>query len=311
MTDRAVTDRIVLSHTGSQRTLEAIPELAAKHRADVVTLTLQFGSEKDLEEVRDRALAAGAVRAHVLDVAGEFVSDYLVHALKADALDVEGGTVDALMSVVTARKLVDIAHIEGAMSVAHGVAGGRNRLEVALRALDPTLTVIAVPGDPGPVASPAAPLRIESPAEPALVDISFTCGEPTAINGVTMPLVELLDSLGMIAGAHGIGRAAGRAPALLVLSAAHLKLKALSGTDDGTDDLGGMMEEVTRHYADIIAKGLWFSRFREALDAFVDKTQERLNGVVRLKLFKADCQAIDVAQAPTTGRMLPLVGTRD
>jgi argininosuccinate synthase len=178
---------------------------------------------------------------------------------------------------------------------------------VALRALDPTLTVLVVPGDPGPVASPAAPLRLESPTEPALVDISFSRGEPTAINGVTMPLVELLDSLGMIAGAHGIGPAAGRAPALLVLSAAHLKLQALAGTDD----LGGMMQEVTRHYADIIANGLWFSRFRKALDAFVDKTQETLNGVVRLKLFKADCQAIDVAQAPTAGRMLPLVGTND
>lgn len=302
-----MTDRIVLSHTGSPRTLAAIPELAAKYRADVVTLTLHFGPEKDLEEVRDRALAAGAVRAHVLDVASEFVGDYLVRALKADALDVPGGTVEALMSAVTARKLVDIAHIESAMSVAHGATVGRERLEVAVRALDPTLTVLAVPGDPGAVPSPAATLRLESPAEPALVDISFTRGEPTAINGVTMPLVEMLDSLGMIAGAHGIGPAAGRAAALLVLSAAHLKMQALSGTDD----LGGMMPEVTRHYADIIANGLWFSRFRAALDAFVDTSQATLNGVVRLKLFKADCQAIDVAQAPRTGRMLPLVGTND
>ena len=49
---------------------------------------------------------------------------------------------------------------------------------------------------------------------------------------------------------------------------------------------------VSLHYADIVFNGLWFTPLREALDAYVDKVQERVTGVVRLKLFKGDCRVV-------------------
>ena len=49
---------------------------------------------------------------------------------------------------------------------------------------------------------------------------------------------------------------------------------------------------VSLQYADIVYNGLWFTPLREALDAYVDKVQERVTGVVRLKLFKGDCRVV-------------------
>ena len=68
------------------------------------------------------------------------------------------------------------------------------------------------------------------------------------------------------------------------------------------------MRDVSRRYVDVIAKGLWFRPLREALDAFVDKAQEQVNGVVRLKLFKGDCLPVETRrQSNLVGRPSPVV----
>ncbi|MFI5178535.1 MAG: argininosuccinate synthase domain-containing protein, partial [Vicinamibacterales bacterium] len=80
------TRRIVLAYSGGLNASAAIPWLADTHGAEVMTVTLDLGQGGELEEVRDRALATGAVRAHVLDVREEFARDYILRALKADAI---------------------------------------------------------------------------------------------------------------------------------------------------------------------------------------------------------------------------------
>src|SRR5205823_4592611 len=114
-------DRIVLAYSGGLDTSVAIRWLAEKYHAEIVTVTMDLGQGKELEEVRDRALATGAVRAHVLDVREEFARDYVVPALKADAIYEDRypmGT--ALDRPLIARKLVEIAAIEQASAIAHG-----------------------------------------------------------------------------------------------------------------------------------------------------------------------------------------------
>ena len=147
----------------------------------------------------------------------------------------------------------------------------------------------------------------ECPGEAAYVEIAFERGVPTAINGVQMPLVDLIASLGTIAGAHGIGRIdmvenrlvgiksreIYEAPAAVALHAAHKELQKLVTTKD----LERLSRLVSLQYADLIYNGLWFTPTREALDAFVEKVQERVTGVVRLKLFKADCRTPVVSSA--------------
>jgi len=78
--------RIVLAYSGSLEGSAAIQWLRDHHSAEIVAVTLDLGQGRELEVVRDRALATGAQRAHVLDTRDEFAREYVVPALRADAL---------------------------------------------------------------------------------------------------------------------------------------------------------------------------------------------------------------------------------
>jgi argininosuccinate synthase len=322
---------VVLAFSGGVDTSTGIGWLRATHGVEVVAVTLDLGQGGDLEAVRDRALALGAARAHVLDLREEFARDYILAALRADALYEDRYPLEAALAwPLIARKLGQIASIEHAAAVAHGgisPAGEPSALHATIRAATPGLDVIALPrGEGGQALSVNANLwgrsvdcsgiddpwreppehlyaltktGADCPNEPAYVELTFEQGTPVAINGVTMPLVDLIVSLTTIAGAHGVGRldlvettSAGRcrrvyeAPAAVVLHAAHRELTKLASSRD----LDRFARQVRAHYADLICHGLWFTPFREALDAFVDKVQERVTGDVRLKLFKGACR---------------------
>ena len=117
-----------------------------------------------------------------------------------------------------------------------------------------------------------------------------------------MPLVDLIGSLTTIAGAHGVGRIdmvenrlvgiksreIYEAPAASVLHAAHKELQKLVTTKD----LERFCREMSVKYADVVYNGLWFTPTREAIDAFVEKVQERVTGLIRVKLFKGDCRIV-------------------
>ena len=348
-------ERIVLAYSGGLDTSVAIPWLAEKYHAEIIAVTMDLGQGKELEQVRDRALATGAARAHVLDLREEFARDYILPALKADAIyEDRYPMATSLGRPLIAQKLVEIAEIEQASAVAHGCTGKGNdqvRLDVTTRALNPKLKVIAparvwgmtrpeeieyarkrgVPV-PATVESPYStdanlwgrsiecgvledpwqepPEEIftltkspaECPDQPAYVEVAFERGVPTAINGVAMPLLDLIASLGTIAGAHGVGRVdmvenrlvgiksreIYEAPAAVVLHAAHKELQKLVTTRD----LDRLARLISLHYADLVYNGLWFTPTRAALDAFVENVQERVTGTVRLKLFKGDCRIV-------------------
>jgi len=78
------------------------------------------------------------------------------------------------------------------------------------------------------------------------------------------------------------------APAATLLHTAHKELQTLVISRD----CERFARLVSGHYADLVYNGLWFTPLREALDAFVEKVQERVTGVVRLKLFKGDCHVV-------------------
>src|SRR5687767_15939564 len=78
--------RIVLAYSGSRETSAAIRWLAENHQAEVVTLTLDLGQGGELTDVRERALAAGAVRAHVIYAREVLVRDYFLPALQSGAM---------------------------------------------------------------------------------------------------------------------------------------------------------------------------------------------------------------------------------
>lgn len=139
--------RIVLAYSGGLDTSVAIPWLREQFGAEVVTLTLDVGQARELADVRERALALGAVRAHVVDVREEFIRDFIVPALQAGAVYEAGYPMaTALARPLVAKRLVEIARMEGAEAIAHGCRGKGNdqvRLDVSARAFDPSVQVIA------------------------------------------------------------------------------------------------------------------------------------------------------------------------
>ena len=134
--------RIVLGYSGGLATTVAIPWLAEKHGAEVVAVTLDLGQGGELEAIRDRALAAGAVRAHVLDVRDGFGREYVTPSLLAGALS-RSSTIAALETPLIAKTLVEILAIEQASAVAHCAgASGSRALANALGVLSPATTIV-------------------------------------------------------------------------------------------------------------------------------------------------------------------------
>ena len=79
--------RIVLAYSGSLDSSVAIPWLADRRGADIIAVTIDLGQGKDvLEEIRDRALATGALRAHVIDARDQYLRDSVLRGLRADSV---------------------------------------------------------------------------------------------------------------------------------------------------------------------------------------------------------------------------------
>lgn len=136
----------------------------------------------------------------------------------------------------------------------------------------------------------------EAPDDPNYVEITFERGIPVSLNGASMPAVDLLLELNRIAGEHCIGRVdmmenrvvgiKGReiyeAPGYFTLIEAHRDLETLTLPAEVTQFKRG----IEQTYSNLIYNGLFYSPLKECLQAFIDKTQERVTGVVRVKLFK-------------------------
>lgn len=141
-----------------------------------------------------------------------------------------------------------------------------------------------------------------APDEPLHVAIDFEQGVPVGIDGNALGPVELLTQLNEMAGAHGVGRAdlvenrlvgmksrgVYETPGGTVLYTAHQGLESICLDRETLH----YKQLIGQRYAELVYYGLWFTPLREALDAFVAKTQERVTGSVRVKLYKGSCAVV-------------------
>ncbi|NLW59720.1 MAG: argininosuccinate synthase [Firmicutes bacterium] len=139
----------------------------------------------------------------------------------------------------------------------------------------------------------------KAPDTPEEIEIDFEQGIPVAVNGRSYSPVALIEHLNALGGKHGIGRidivenrlvgmksrGVYETPGGTILYIAHRELEALTLERDTLH----FKAQLSQKYAELVYYGQWFSPLREALDAFVDKTQERVTGTVRLKLWKGHC----------------------
>jgi argininosuccinate synthase len=142
----------------------------------------------------------------------------------------------------------------------------------------------------------------ETPPEPQVVEIGFERGYPVAIDGVPLDPVSLIRKANDLAGRHGFGRidmienrVVGiksreiyETPGMLLLIRAHQELESLTLTAD----VQRYKRQIESTWADLVYQGLWFGSLKDALDAFIDRTQRTVNGTVRMRLHRGTAMVL-------------------
>jgi argininosuccinate synthase len=141
-----------------------------------------------------------------------------------------------------------------------------------------------------------------APDQPEYVEIEFKHGDAVAVNGAALSPARLLARLNELGGKHGIGRVdlvenrfvgmksrgVYETPGGTILYAAHRGIESIT-LDRGAAHL---KDELMPRYAELIYNGFWFTPEREMLQALIDKSQEHVEGTVRLKLYKGQARVV-------------------
>lgn len=350
-----MTDTLVLAYSGGLDTSVAIPWLKDKGY-DVIAVVLDVGQHgKNLNEIQAKALKVGAKQSIVIDAKAEFADKYVAPVIKANMMyEGEYPMVSALSRPLIIKKLVDIAHENDAVAIAHGSTGHGNdqvRFEAAIHALDPDMKIEAPirdfqwsreeeiqyaqehdvpvpidldspysidenlwgraneagilenPWNQAPEDAFALTTAIEdAPDTPEFIDVTFEAGVPVALNGEVLSLEKLIVAVNEIAGKHGIGRIDHienrlvgiksreiyEAPAAAVLMTAHKDLEDLTLERD----VAHFKPIVEQQLANLVYEAKWVSPLFDSLMAFIDSTQQNVNGLVKMKLFKGNATAV-------------------
>ena len=350
--EKSSVKKAVLAYSGGLDTSVIVPWLKNNYGCEVVCFCANLGQADELNGLEEKAMASGASKCYVEDLRSEFLTDYVFPTLQAGAIyerDYLLGT--SFARPLIAKRMVEIAELEGADAVAHGATGKGNdqvRFELTVMALNPRLRIIApwrewdirgrqdaldyaeeynVPvkataeriysqdrnlwhlsNEGGPLENPwneppadmfewtTAPE--EAPDEPEYVELHFRHGVPERVNGVARGPVGLMEELNALGVKHGVGRVdivenrlvgmksrgVYETPGGTILYKAHAALEQLCLDRETLH----FKQQVGLRYADLVYNGQWFTPLRQALDAFVQTTEQDLTGDVRLKLYKGN-----------------------
>ncbi len=142
----------------------------------------------------------------------------------------------------------------------------------------------------------------KAPNKATYVEIGFEKGCPVSLNGKRLSPVKLIEDLNVIAGRNGVGRidivenrlvgiksrGVYETPAGTVLIAAHRALESITLDRE----VFHYKQLISVKYAQLIYNGQWFCPLRESLDAFIDSTQKKVTGAVKVKLYKGNCTVV-------------------
>lgn len=348
-------EKVILAYSGGLDTTAIIPWLKENYDYEVICCCIDVGQKEELDDLQTRAIECGASKLIIEDVVDEYVKDYIIPTIQADAVF----EYKYLLGTATARPLiakvlVDCARREGATAICHGATGKGNdqiRFELGIKALAPDLKIIAAWRDEKwkmrsredeilycqerglnlPFKADTSysrdrniwhisheGLELENPLNAPEFDhllvlsktpqsahdlaqhieIEWEKGVPIKLNGETMSLTKILETLNDVGGKHGIGiidivenrvvgmksRGVYETPGGTILMEAHRQLEELV-LDRETLKYKRL---VSIEFAELVYAAKWFSPLREALSAFVDKTQEVVTGITKFKLYKGN-----------------------
>ncbi|WP_250673105.1 argininosuccinate synthase [Paraclostridium ghonii] len=346
-------EKVILAYSGGLDTSIIIPWLKENYDIDVIAVCANVGQEEDMDEIYEKALNSGAIKAYIEDLSEEFVTQAIFKAIKSEVKYENKyllGT--SLARPIIAKRLVEIAHKENAKYICHGCTGKGNdqvRFEASISALDPSIKIIApwrlwdiksredaidyanennieVVATKEKIYSVDANLfhisteggdiedlknehkeelvykkcmPIEKASDIAeYVEIYFEKGEPKKVNNEQLSPVEIIKTLNDIGAKHGVGvidilenrlvgmksRGIYETPGGTILYEAHNILESATLDKDTIH-----YKQVMAHkYSELIYNGMWFSKLKESIDAFIEETQENVTGTVKIKLYKGN-----------------------
>ena len=145
-------EKVVLAYSGGLDTTAIIPWLKENYDCEVICCCIDVGQKEELDGLEERAKACGASKLYIKNVVDEYVENYIMPTVQADAVF----EYKYLLGTATARPLiakvlVDVARQEGATAICHGATGKGNdqiRFELGIKALAPELKIIAAWRDP-------------------------------------------------------------------------------------------------------------------------------------------------------------------
>ncbi|MBS1302465.1 argininosuccinate synthase [Loktanella sp. SALINAS62] len=142
----------------------------------------------------------------------------------------------------------------------------------------------------------------DAPDTPEMVEITFERGDAVAINGEAMSPATILTKLNELGGKHGVGRldlvenrfVGMKSRGIYETPGGTILLEAHRGIEQITLDSGAghLKDSIMPRYAELIYNGFWFSPEREMLQALIDKSQEHVQGTVRVKLYKGSASTV-------------------
>jgi len=344
--------KVVLAYSGGLDTSVIIPWLKENYGCEVIAVSADVGQGAELDGLEEKAIKTGASKLYIEDITKEFVYDYIFPTLKAGAKYEEYLLGTSFARPIIAKRIVEIAKLEGADAICHGCTGKGNdqvRFELAIKAFAPDMPVIApwrvwelrsredelayAAAHDVPLSFSAEQsyskdknlwhlshegLDLEDPAnEPkydeilemgvspqkapdrdAVVTISFDKGVPVALDNKPLDGVELIRALNKLGGENGIGildivenrlvgmkcRGVYETPGGTILYRAHKVLESIC-LDKETSHY---KEVIGCKYAELVYNGQWYTPLMEALNAFVDSTQQTVTGDVKLRLYKGN-----------------------
>ena len=140
-------EKVVLAYSGGLDTTAIIPWLKENYDYEVICACIDVGQGNELDGLEERAKLSGAAKLYILDVVDEFVDEYVMPCVKANAVYENKYLLGTSMArPLIAKKLVEVARKEGAVAICHGATGKGNdqvRFELGIKALAPDLKIIA------------------------------------------------------------------------------------------------------------------------------------------------------------------------
>ena len=348
-------EKVILAYSGGLDTTAIIPWLKENFDYEVICVCIDCGQAEELDGLEERAKLSGASKLYIENVIDEFCDEYVVPCVMANAIYENKYLLGTSMArPVIAKRLVEIARLEGASAICHGATGKGNdqiRFELGIKALAPDLKIIAAwrndlwtmdsreaeieycqaHGIDLPFSADTSysrdrnlwhisheGLELEAPAnepnydhllvlgvspekapeEGEYVTMTFEAGVPKSVNGKEMKVSEIIAELNKLGGKHGIGivdivenrvvgmksRGVYETPGGTILMEAHQQLEELILDRD----CYAVKKDMGNKLAQIVYEGKWFTPLREAVQAFIESTQQYVTGEVKFKLYKGN-----------------------